>query len=343
MSDPLAIPVPSGYSPTHSEMLLFRYIETLPFRHALRVLDRLPVDSPMEDYAIQVLRDLPANYFQQPRLLPTGPRFVYSNGVLELKRIDQALPMQQLHPDSTTGCVGNAMQDVLSAPLEQRRLRPLNSFMIFRSFCAPMFPGIPQKVKSMAISEMWQDDTLKSHWAVLAKAYTIIRDHFDVDTPSLSAFVDLCLPLMGFLSRQQYLASSGWSIQPVGNSLSLRKVASSTLHSLVTPSIAVDQVVKHCTDHNFAKKRDEEWTKHITEDGAVFAVEPSFTATIPEPQNWVLGDVPQWPIEEFEVDEMYSTLDTEHDHGLPVIYDPNSHPNYSNTMATLSRLLGYNN
>lgn len=133
MSDHLAIPVPSGYSPTHSEMLLFRYIETLPFRHALRVLDRLPVDSPMEDYAIQVLRDLPANYFQQPRLLPTGPRFVYTNGVLELKRIDQALPMQQLHPESTTGCVGNSMQDVLSAPLEQRRLRPLNSFMIFRS------------------------------------------------------------------------------------------------------------------------------------------------------------------------------------------------------------------
>ncbi|CAI7630324.1 unnamed protein product [Penicillium viridicatum] len=343
MSDTLAIPVPSGFSPTQSEMLLFRYIETLPFRHALRVLDRWPEDSPTGEYAIQVLRDLPANYFQQPRLLPTGPRFVYTNGVLELKRIDEALPMQQLHPDSTTGCVGNAMQDdVLTAPLEQRRLRPLNSFMIFRSFCAPMFPGIPQKVKSMAISEMWQDDTLKSHWAILAKAYTIIRDHFDVDTPSLSAFVDLCLPLMGFLSRQQYLASSGWSVQPVGNSLSLRKIGSSTLHNLVTPSIAVDQVVKHCTDHNFAQKRDGEWNKHITGNGAVFAVEPSFTATIPEPQDWVLGDVPQWPIEEFEVDEMYSSLNTEHDHGLPVIYDPDNF-SHSSAMAALSRLLGHSN
>ncbi|EKV16606.1 Mating type protein [Penicillium digitatum] len=323
-------------------MLLFRYIETLSFRHALRVLDRWPEDSPVGHYAADVLREIPANYFQQPRLLPTGPRFVYANGVLELKRIDEALPMQQLHPDSTTGCVGTAMEDVLSPPLEQRRLRPLNSFMIFRSFCAPMFPGIPQKVKSMAISEMWQDDTLKSHWAILAKAYTVIRDHFDVDTPSLSIFVDLCLPLMGFLSRQQYLASSGWSVQPNGNSLSLRKIGSSNLHNIVTPMISVDQVVQHCTDNNFAQKRDEEWDKHILEDGAVFAVEPSFSATIPEPQNWVLGDVPQWPIEEFEVDEMYSTLDSERDHGIPVIYDPDSIPSYSTTMANLDLLLGNN-
>ncbi|KAJ5510785.1 Mating-type protein MAT alpha 1 [Penicillium expansum] len=331
----LAISVPSGHTPTHLEMLLFRYVETLSFRHALRVLERWPENSPVGEYASDVLRELPANYFQQPRLLPTGPRFVYTNGVLELKRIDEALPMQQIHPDSTTGCVGTAMQDVLSLPWSN----DVSDLSI--RFCAPMFPGVPQKVKSMAISEMWQDDTLKSHWAILAKAYTIIRDHFNVDTPSLSTFVDLCLPLMGFLSRQQYLASSGWIIQPDGNSLSLRKIGSSTLNTIVTPIISVDQVVQHCTDNNFAQERDEEWDKHISEDGAVFAVEPLFSATIPEPQNWVLGDVPQWPIEEFEVDEMYSTLDTERDHGIPAIYDPDN-ISHSTTMATLDRIFGTN-
>ncbi|KAF9245528.1 transcriptional regulator family: HMG [Penicillium roqueforti] len=336
------VSVPLGYGPAHLEMLLFRYVETLSLRHALRVLERWPENSPVGQYAAKVLRELPANYFQQPRLLPTGPRFVYVNGVLELKRIDQALPMDQLHPDSTTGCVGAVIGNVLSSPLEQRRLRPLNSFMIFRSFCAPMFPGIPQKVKSMAISEMWQDDTLKSHWAVLAKAYTVIRDHFHVDTPSLSAFVDLCLPLMGFLSRQQYLTLSGWIVQPSGTSLSLRKIGTSRLDTLHPPIIAVDQVVKHCTANNYAQKRDEEWHKHILENGAVFAVDPSFSATIPEPQNWVFNDVPQWPIEEFEVDEMYSTLDTERDLGLPVIYDPNKPPGFADTAATLGRIFGNN-
>lgn len=127
------VSVPLGYGPAHLEMLLFRYVETLSLRHALRVLERWPENSPVGQYAAKVLRELPANYFQQPRLLPTGPRFVYVNGVLELKRIDQALPMDQLHPDSTTGCVGAVIGNVLSSPLEQRRLRPLNSFMIFRS------------------------------------------------------------------------------------------------------------------------------------------------------------------------------------------------------------------
>ncbi|CAP86109.1 hypothetical protein N7489_002809 [Penicillium chrysogenum] len=342
MSTSLDASVPPGYGPAHMEMLLFRYIETLSLRHALRVLERWPEDSPVGQYAAQVLRDIPANYFQQPRLLPTGPRFVYANGVLELKRIDQALPMQQLHPDSTTGCVGHVMQNVLSSPLEQRRLRPLNSFMLFRSFCAPMFPGIPQKVKSMAISEMWQDDTLKSHWAILAKAYTIIRDHFDVDTPSLSTFVELCLPLMGHLDRQQYLRMAGWDVQPTGNSLSLRKIGLSNLASLSVPAIAVDQVVKHCIDNNYAQIRNEEWDKHILENGQVFAVDPAFSATVRDPQNWVFNNVPQWPIEEFEVDEMYSSLDTERDLGLPVIYDPNKNPSVAATMANLDRIFGHN-
>ncbi|OQE37180.1 hypothetical protein PENCOP_c010G08044 [Penicillium coprophilum] len=342
MSTACGVPVPPGYGPIHLEMLLFRYIETLPFRHALRVLERWPENSPVGQYAAKVLRELPANYFQQPRLLPTGPRFVYTNGTLELKRIDKALPMQQLHPDSTTGCVGDAMQNVLESPLQQRRLRPLNSFMIFRSFCAPMFPGIPQKLKSMAISEMWQDDTLKAHWAVLAKAYTIIRDHFHVDAPSLPVFVELCVPLIGLLTPQQYLALSGWQIQPDGNSLSLRKFCLSTLCTFNPPLVSVDDVVKHCTENNYAQARDEEWNKHILPDGAVFAVEPSYRGTVQEPQEWVFDNVPQWPLEEFEVEEMYSTLDTERDHGLPVIYDPDANDPtncFATTVANINRLL----
>jgi hypothetical protein len=122
-----------GHSSAHLEMLLFRYIETLPINHAMRVVGRWPEDSAPGVYAASVLGALPANYFQQPRLLPVGPRFVFMNGVLTLARIDEALPMQQLHPDSTTGCVGTSILDVLPSPMSQRRLRPLNSFMIFRS------------------------------------------------------------------------------------------------------------------------------------------------------------------------------------------------------------------
>jgi hypothetical protein len=115
-------------------MLLYRYLETLEIHHALRVIGRWPRHLPMGYYAAKILTDLPSNYFQQPRLLPTGPRFVYSRGQLSLAIMEQAVPMQQLHPASTTGCVGYEIsENVLDAPLAQRRLRPLNSFMIFRS------------------------------------------------------------------------------------------------------------------------------------------------------------------------------------------------------------------
>lgn len=134
MSTMVGVQIPTGYGPAHLEMLLYRYIETLEMHHALRVLQRWPGSSPMGHYAAEVLKELPSNYFQQPRLLPIGPRFVYINGHLSLQRIDKALPMQQLHPSSTTGCVGREISEtVLDTPLTQRRLRPLNSFMIFRS------------------------------------------------------------------------------------------------------------------------------------------------------------------------------------------------------------------
>jgi hypothetical protein len=342
MSTLRGICIPHGYGPAHLEMLLFRYIETLEMDHALRVLGRWTNRSPMGYYAAMVLRDLPANFFQQPRMLPTGPRFVFSNGTLILQRIENAMPMQQLHPDSTTGCVGVAPQNVLSAPVSQRRLRPLNNFMIFRSklhqshhwscfltialgFCAPLFPGIPQKVKSFAIGQMWADDPLKSQWAVLAKAYTIIRDHFKVQNPSLRDFVSLCLTLLGLANAEAYLKMCGWRIVLADNSMNLVKTGCSiTPKQFASKPLAVDQVVEHCKSNGYAMPRDEEWSKHILPDGAVFAIEQTYNGTVAEPQDWVRGGVPQWPVEEFEVDELYSNIDLVYDNDMPIVYDPDN-------------------
>ncbi|KAJ6026799.1 Mating type protein [Penicillium canescens] len=310
-----------GHSSAHLEMLLFRYIETLPINHAMRVVGRWPEDSAPGVYAASVLGALPANYFQQPRLLPVGPRFVFMNGILTLARIDEALPMQQLHPDSTTGCVGTSILDVLPSPLSQRRLRPLNSFMIFRSFCSPMFPGIPQKVKSTVISQLWEEDTMKPQWAVLAKAYTLIRDHFEVDHPSLPAFVKLVAPLIGLGEPDVYLKACGWKIRQADDHMEIVREGNSNVPRQFSPNpLSVYQVVQFCEASGYAKPRDGEWPRHILPDGAVFAVDPGYNGTVAEPQNWIIDTVPQWPIEEFEADEMYSVLDPERDQGIDIIY-----------------------
>ena len=134
MPPQVGVSIPVDYKPAHLEMLLFRYIETLEIHHASRVIARWPTSSPPGEYAAKVLRELPCDYFQQPRLLPTGPRFVFTPAGLALCRVDKAVPMQILHHESTIGYVGHeAPKEAPSTPITQRRLRPLNSFMVFRS------------------------------------------------------------------------------------------------------------------------------------------------------------------------------------------------------------------
>ncbi|KAJ5335356.1 transcriptional regulator family: HMG [Penicillium brevicompactum] len=307
--------VPAGFGAVHLEMLLFRYIETLEMHHAMRVLARWPNDSPPGVFAAEVLAELPSNYFQLPRLLPTGPRFVFINHSLVLRRVTKAVAMQLLDPAATAGCVGTLPITANPVPVPvpvqpQRRLRPLNSFMIFRSFCSGLFPGIPQRVKSMAISQMWAEDTLKPQWAVLAKAYTIVRDHFLVSVPSLQIFVEECLPLIGLSNAPQYATMCGWSVVSEEGAMNLVKSSGPTVSQRFVPHpISVRAVVEWCIQRGYATPRNEEWPKYVLEGGSVFAVDRSGDRVIEEPQDWVIRDVPQWPTEEFEADEMYSDID----------------------------------
>lgn len=170
---------------------------------------------------------------------------------------------------------------------------------------------------------MWDDDPLKSQWAILAKAYTIIRDHFYVRDTSLPHFVQLCVPLIGLTQAPDYLKLCGWQIFDEGQDMRLEKTESSVIHRAFAPTtIAVDQVVEFCKQQNYALPRDEEWSKHVLPDGAVFAVEQNYSGTVEEPQNWVHENVPQWPLEEFELDDMYSRIDPVHDVDIPVVCNP---------------------
>ena len=173
----------------------------------------------------------------------------------------------------------------------------------------------------MAISQMWNDDPLKPQWAILAKAYTIIRDHFLVRDPSLSGFAEICVPLIGLADAEGYLALCGWKISSEDNSMNLVKVGESILASQFLPNpLSVAEVVENCVEAGFAQPRDGEWPKYILDCGSVFAVEQSYQGTVDEPQDWIRTDVPQWPMEEFDVEEMYSVVDGD----LPVVCDPAS-------------------
>ena len=54
--------------------------------------------------------------------------------------------------------------------------RPVNSWMAFRSYYNRLFPGYQQKDISVFTHRMWSEDPYKTKWALIAKAYSIIRD-----------------------------------------------------------------------------------------------------------------------------------------------------------------------
>ncbi|KAL1999276.1 hypothetical protein VTN02DRAFT_4747 [Thermoascus thermophilus] len=91
------------------------------------------------------------------------------------------------------------------------KLRPLNSFIAFRSFYSAIFPDLTQKAKSGILKFLWQNDPFKAKWAILAKAYSIVRDDH-VGQVSLDSFLSLNGHFIGILEPACYLAAMGWEL-----------------------------------------------------------------------------------------------------------------------------------
>lgn len=76
-----------------------------------------------------------------------------------------------------------------------------------------LFPGVRQSVKSSLLSEIWSDDPLKSHWSLMARAYTLIRDNFRIADPTLPLFIRLVAAFMGIPGPKNYLLLCGFTVE----------------------------------------------------------------------------------------------------------------------------------
>ncbi|CRG82895.1 Mating-type protein MAT-1 [Talaromyces islandicus] len=92
-----------------------------------------------------------------------------------------------------------------------KKLRPLNSFIAYRSFYSTIFTDMTQKSRSGIIKYLWQIDPYKAKWAILAKAYSILRDDHGNDV-SLDTFLELTVPLIGLILPCNYLEAMGCQI-----------------------------------------------------------------------------------------------------------------------------------
>lgn len=59
---------------------------------------------------------------------------------------------------------------------------------------------------------LWRNDPLKAKWAMLAKAYSVLRGNKEKYEVPLSDFFDTCAPLVGVIPAEEYMTIMGWKV-----------------------------------------------------------------------------------------------------------------------------------
>lgn len=96
--------------------------------------------------------------------------------------------------------------------------------------------NIPQKYRSSILSVLWGRDPFQAKWAILARAYTLMRDAGVKKT--VADFLPIACPHIGIISVDNYLANLNWTfeINDEGN-VCLRQTSPPDINSF-TPHIA---------------------------------------------------------------------------------------------------------
>ncbi|RMD44179.1 hypothetical protein DV735_g1008, partial [Chaetothyriales sp. CBS 134920] len=129
--------------------------------------------------------------------------------------------------------------------------RPLNAFMAFRSYYSPQLSGMTQKVKSGIMQSLWSAETRKNLWAILAKAYTDIRDNHQ-EHVSLDKFLLATVHEIPVIPAPVYLAKMGWELtmDAYGEKI-IRRADSFDINALnaeypIDTNVSVVDLVNHC-------------------------------------------------------------------------------------------------
>jgi Mating-type protein MAT alpha 1 HMG-box len=129
--------------------------------------------------------------------------------------------------------------------------RPLNSFMAFRAYYSPAFKNVQQKSISGFVNRIWSGDLAKAKWAIVAKAYSNIRDRVGKEKAPLDAFLAISCPAMGILPPETYFEKMGWSISGAGCEPTRLFEAEAASFDLTT-YFSVEDLVIYCENLGYA-------------------------------------------------------------------------------------------
>ena len=118
-----------------------------------------------------------------------------------------------------------------------------------------MFTNIQQKDISTILRHLWQVDPFKAKWAILAKAFSVIRDDKGKKDASLDAFLNISAPFVDIVQPGTYLAVMGYQLTIVNNQATLSQQPNYNINTvdrrLLTTTRSVSDVVDNCYSHGY--------------------------------------------------------------------------------------------
>lgn len=139
-----------------------------------------------------------------------------------------------------------------------------------------MFPEMTQKTKSGIIKDLWQADPFKGKWAILAKAYSILRDD-NRNEVSLDTFLELTVPFIGLIQPEDYLKIMGCRLVRIDGQYSIENISPARPDlSESTTNLSVGDILKFCYDSGYAEDDDVQHTiQSETTSQILFAAQPN--------------------------------------------------------------------
>lgn len=99
---------------------------------------------------------------------------------------------------------------------------------------------------------LWQEEPSKAKWAIIAKAYSQIRDAEGKQNAPLDQFLALSAPFIGIVNPRSYLRAHGWEVGTGidGRTVLRRKVRVNP--QVLGSNLGVQDVVRHIYANGYA-------------------------------------------------------------------------------------------
>jgi hypothetical protein len=132
-----------------------------------------------------------------------------------------------------------------------------------------------QKDASPHLTKLWQQDPFKAKWAIIAKAYSIIRDAVGKVAAPLDLFLNQVCPEIGIISIDEYLHKMKWEfVTALDGMVSLQQTSAPDLSSFderITRTVMTEwEVISFAENNGYMPRNTVVPNVQMTQQG-VFA------------------------------------------------------------------------